>query len=225
MIRLGLQFALLVFVVCSYCGNDFVSLGRHSWRCKSRMMDNEPEISSASGHLNVEERAVIANSQELACSCGKNCKGMKGLKMHQRSCRTLHDLNDNLTAKLQEDILENEKESDVLSVDGQSNDIVENENVTNTEEIFVLKRGVKLPKSAIEWSLANEYFKAVLSNQPIRNEGLDSNIQQLNNVIFEYCRRTHGEVDRGDEIDLGNKYQLHTVKDLKREVKATQWQH
>jgi len=36
-------------------------------------------------------------------------------------------------------------------VDGQSNDILENENVTNTEEIVVLKCGVKLPKSTIEW--------------------------------------------------------------------------
>ena len=63
MICLGLQFVLSVFVVCSYCGNDFVSLGRHSWRCKSRMMDNEPEMSSTSGHLNVEDRAVIANTQ------------------------------------------------------------------------------------------------------------------------------------------------------------------
>ena len=107
----------------------------------------------------------------------------------------------------------------MLSVDGQSNDIFENENVTNTEEIVVLKREVKLPKSAIEWSLANEYFTAVLSHQPIKNEGLDSNIEQLNNVILEYCRRTHGEVDRGDDVDLSNKYKLHTVTDLKRELK------
>ena len=182
-------------------------------------MDNEPEISSTSGHLNVEERAATANSQEIACCCGKECKGMKGLKMHQRSCRTLHGLNDNLNAKLQEDILEHAKESDVLSVDGQSNDILENENVTNTEDIVVLKRGVKLPKSAIEWTLADEYFKAVLSNQPIRNEELDSNIEQLNDVIFEYCRRTHGEVDRGDDVNISNKHKLHTVKDLKREWK------
>ena len=77
---------------------------------------------------------------------------------------------------------------------------------------------MKLPKSAIERSLANDYFNAVLSNQPIRNEGLDSNIEQLNNVIFEYCRRTHGEVVRGDDVDL-NKYKLHTVKDLERELK------
>ena len=107
----------------------------------------------------------------------------------------------------------------MLSVDGQSNDIFENENVTNTEEIVVLTHGVKLPNSASEWSLANEYFKAVLSTQPIRNEGLDSNIEQLNNGILEYCRRIHGEVDKGDDIDLSNKYKLHTVKDLKKELK------
>jgi len=110
---------------------------------------------------------------------------MKGLKMHQRSCRTLHGLNDNLNAKLLEDILENTKESDVLSVDSQSIDILENENVTSTEKIVVLKRRVKVSKSAIEWSLDNEYFKVVISNQPIRNEGLDSNIKQRHFRILQ----------------------------------------
>ena len=78
--------------------------------------------------------------------------------------------------------MENTKESDVLSVNSQSIDIPKN--VINAEEIVVLKRGVKLPKSAMDWSLANKPFNVVLSNQPIRNEGLDSNIQLLNNVIF-----------------------------------------
>ena len=53
--------------------------------------------------------------------------------MHQCSCRTLHGLNDNLNAKLQEYVLENTRESDVPSVDSQSIDIPEN--VINTEEI------------------------------------------------------------------------------------------
>ena len=104
--------------------------------------------------------------------------------------------------------MENAKESDVLSVDSLSIDILENENVTNTEQIVVLRYGVKLPKSAIEWYLANKYVKVVLSNQPIRKEGLDSNIEKLYNFIFEYCRMTHGEVDRGDDLDLSNKYKL-----------------
>ena len=82
MIRLGLQLVLLVFVMCSYGCKDFPSLGRHSWRCKRRTMDNEPEISHKSRCLIVDERAVIANSQEISCYSGKKCKGMKGLKMH-----------------------------------------------------------------------------------------------------------------------------------------------
>ena len=142
---------------------------------------------------------------------------MKGLKTHQRSCRTLHGLNRNLNTKLQEDILESAKESDVFSMDSQSMDIPEN--AINCEEIVVLKRGVKLPKSAIDWSLANEQSKAVLSNQPIRNEGLDLNIERLNNAIFKYFRMTHGKVGRGDDGDLGNKYKLYTVRDIKRELK------
>ena len=55
-------------------------------------MDNEPDILHISGHLSVEERAVITNSQEIACRCDKKCKRMKGLKMHHRSCRKFSHL-------------------------------------------------------------------------------------------------------------------------------------
>ena len=120
--------------------------------------------------------------------CGKKCKGMKGLKTHQCSCRTLHGPNHNLNTKLLEDILESAKETDVFSMDSQSMDIPEN--AINYEEIIILKRRVKLPKSAMGWSLANEHSKAVPSTQPIRNEGLDLNIERLNNAIFKYCRMT-----------------------------------
>ena len=29
-----------VMVICSFCGDDFKSLGRHSWRCKKKMSFN-----------------------------------------------------------------------------------------------------------------------------------------------------------------------------------------
>ena len=41
----------------------------------------------------------------------------------------------------------------------------------------------------------------------------------MNNVIFEYCSMTCGEVDRGGDINLRNKYDTYTVKDLKKELK------
>ena len=74
-----------VFVACVYCGKDFQSLGRHIWRCKKKLNNmsepNEPE-----------KMAVQLDSEPVGeCNivkyvCGKECKGMKWLKMHQRRC-------------------------------------------------------------------------------------------------------------------------------------------
>ena len=102
----------------------------------------------------------------------------------------------------------------------------ENENLGNqtvilqeSEETVLLKRGVKLPKPCSVWSLANDHFKVVLSNYPIKTEDLNSNIERMNNVIFDYFSMTCGEVDRGGDINLRNKYDTYTVKDLTRELK------
>ena len=40
MIRTSLLRILSFFVVFSWCGEDFVSLGRHAWRCKSKLNRN-----------------------------------------------------------------------------------------------------------------------------------------------------------------------------------------
>ena len=41
----------------------------------------------------------------------------------------------------------------------------------------------------------------------------------MNNTIFEYFSITCGEVDRVGDINLRNKYDTYTVKDLKKELK------
>ena len=51
----------------------------------------------------------------------------------------------------------------------------------NNQSIPDLKRGIKLPKSNLQWSTANNYFKfALQTNQPISSQDLDSNIMVLN---------------------------------------------
>ena len=217
MVSVGLQLILIVFAICSFCGKDFVSLGRHSWRCKSRINTDDSDILQTSGHLPVEKRTIVENCAEITCCCGKSCKGVKGLKMHQRSCRVFNGLDENLTDMVREDILGSVKNEEIDA---------ENENLSTqtvilqeSEETVLLKRGVKLPKSCSDWSLANDHFKAVLSNYPIRKEDLNSNIERMNNVIFEYFSMTCGEVDRGGDINLRNKYDTYTVKDLKKELK------
>jgi predicted amidophosphoribosyltransferase len=47
MIRSSCIAMLLVCAVCSFCGKDFVTLGRHSWRCKQRVNQEEQSDSES----------------------------------------------------------------------------------------------------------------------------------------------------------------------------------
>ena len=125
MVIIGLQLILIVFAICSFCGKDFVSIGRHSWRCKSCINNGDSDILQRSGHLPVEKRTIVEYCAEITCCCGKSCKGVKGLQMHQHSCRVFNGLDENLTDMVQEDIPE--------SVNA------ENENVRNQKCYFARK--------------------------------------------------------------------------------------
>ena len=89
------------------------------------------------------------------CICGKKCKGLRGLKVHQRSCRAITSLN-----------------NDNIVIDNTEQDAIENHFVTknsNQDEFPSLKGGVKLPKSPEDWNLANLYFHSELSSINIKN--------------------------------------------------------
>ena len=89
---------LLVLVVCSFCGKDFKSLGRHVWRCKEQIKGNkEKDQDDALDDMDAETSpkslsSTSRNPPTVNCSCGKMCNGLKGLKMHQRSCRVIKGL-------------------------------------------------------------------------------------------------------------------------------------
>ena len=99
MFRYGFTSILLLFVICSFCGGEFKSLGRHAWRCKEKLRSNEngePAFRSYSKGLvtsiATENSKSVSNCSEIKCCCGKLCNGLRGLKMHQRSCRVIKDL-------------------------------------------------------------------------------------------------------------------------------------
>ena len=75
----GLFILLLAFAVFEFCGKDFESINWHKWGCKLTSNNTvNPEI--------INNR-LIANIEYISCSCGKQCKGLRGSKAHQRSCR------------------------------------------------------------------------------------------------------------------------------------------
>ena len=53
---------------------------------------NEPVIDSPT--------SVISKRVGVKCCCGKICKGARGLQMHQRSCKVISSLNDELLEDL-----------------------------------------------------------------------------------------------------------------------------
>ena len=81
---------LLTGVVCSFCNNDFVSLGRHAWHCEHRI--TQAECPSAGVDEDANESVTTDASSRVClvkCCCGRLCNGNGGLKMHQRSCRVV----------------------------------------------------------------------------------------------------------------------------------------
>ena len=103
MIRQSFIAVLLFLVICSYCGKEFTTLGRHVWRCKQRII--QPDETNDDDEANTVNQEHVTqppdNGLDVKCSCGKSCKGKRGLKMHQRSCRVIHGLNKELAADLQ----------------------------------------------------------------------------------------------------------------------------
>jgi len=220
MIRSRFILMLLVCAVCSFSGKDFVSLGRHSWRCKQRVhhaeQDNSAENNATRTPVMNSPNVVISSRNVVKCCCGKICKGARGLKMHQRSCRVVHELDAELQVDIEEQSgrdIENMPEMDESS---------ENEAPSEYGQEFPnLRKGIKLPKSDLQWSTANDYFKfALSSNQPITAQSLNANIKVLNNTVYEYFAQNFGFSNSFPNNSLVNKYKNYSIKDLKKALKT-----
>ena len=163
MVRYTFTTILLILVVCSFCGKEFKSLGRHVWRCKEKIKGNKEKYQDdATDDMDTETSpkslsSTSRNPPTINCSCRKMCNGLKGLKMQQRS----------------------EIQSTVEQiVEPDRNEIIE-DNVS-------IKTGVKLPKSLDHWRFANDYFRVTLPIAEIKISNLPSIINNINNVTYSY---------------------------------------
>ena len=106
-------------VICPHCNKDFKSLGRHIWRCKSKVEINTAQgittqpSGSVTNEIEVPQRSLANNggsvqptndpadireennedNDEYVCYCGRVCAGLRGLQAHKRACKYL-DLED-----------------------------------------------------------------------------------------------------------------------------------
>ena len=145
------------------------------------------------------------NSGSVKCCCGKVCKGIRGLKTHQRRCRVIVGLRGNLYEELVEEIASDE-------------DIVEKQ-PTDPGGVEI-KPGVRLPKSDNEWQIANDYFRAHLGGVKIDSQNIESVVENLNTEIYNYFKSTCGLVRNECHSDLRAKYDCYSVKELKTQLKS-----
>ena len=214
MIRSSFITMLWICVVWAFCGEDFVTVGRHSWRFKQRI--NQPErdpYDDATRQVPTMQspNVPILSRTVVKCCCGKICKGTRGLKMHQRSCQVLHGLNDEMRADLEEQMMNNND-------DTRESDNCDSDVTANSEECFPeVKKGVKLPKNDKEWLTANEYFKYALQfDDPIKSQDDNFKINHLTSTIYNYFADNYGYNETLPDKDMLIKYKEYTIKELKK---------
>ena len=83
------------FAICVFCHKDFKSLGRHQWRCRKKLNNQQEDtrqriysndsssIQLDNGNNEIEEanERILSSNSEISCVCGKVCKGNRDLKV------------------------------------------------------------------------------------------------------------------------------------------------
>ena len=195
MLRRSVLFLFAVMVICSFCGDDFKSLGRHSWRCKKKMnftngdnfngnqqsqQQSHSQVLLDSGNTNTS--LSPSNCHSVKCCCGKICKGIRGLKMHQRTCRVVKDLTEETFEFVEENL------TGSYNNDNYNEDL--SNNITNSNPD--VKLGVKLPKSDDQWNDANLFFMVSLPISGLHSSSVDDSIDLMNSTIYNYFYENFG---------------------------------
>ena len=128
-------------------------------------------------------RAIIAD---------KHCKGLRGLKSHQRSCRTVKVI------------------SKQQNINHSSNDAFDNYldpyPDDHLPELLEAKPGVNLPKSTEEWNIANAFFHANLPTDKIAMGNIDVLAKNFSSVVYIYFKENFGV--KNNSADSNKEYSL-----------------
>ena len=110
----------------------------------------------------------------IKCHCGKECKGNRGLRAHQRFCKIV-DMPE-LRELFNNELLTNIQPSTAETLEH------EHENLRFRGE-QPIKPGLKLPKTKEEWTRANDFFKAIFDHT-MSIVDIDEEIIGLQNSVY-----------------------------------------
>ena len=143
------------------------------------------------------------------CYCGKKCKGLRGLKAHQRSCDVL-DLPE-LRSLFQQPFIDELIEREIESSETIEEQIIDNSNLPNSEPL----KGLKLSKRKDEWENVNAYFKNNLI-MPENIHDIDKTAKEFQKSIYEFFAENYGTHDNSEKGELIPKYADHSKNELRK---------
>ena len=133
---------------------------------------------------------------------------MRGLKAHQRKCRFIKGLNDELY-------------STVDNANEQEEELPDNLEELILESMPDLKPGVKLPNTDAQWKEADLFFRAELPISEIDESSVNKCVLKMTNTIYDFFANNFGTMKRANVSDeeLHNRYANYTKQELKRALK------
>lgn len=216
---------------CEFCGQDFVVLGRHTWRCPARITGsahpahNSPvqgvPVTNFQGPIAAGVLPTQTDNGTLAielttCVCGRQCKGRRGLTSHQRTCRAFRDLvncqHGNINVNPNDDLNVNSSPREA------SQSSADNEQSSRPSE--KLLAGVKLPRTANEWYVSNTYFHSQFMDllQTERSIDPEADVIRFQESIYGYFSREYGTINVKSNVQFDEKYKSVSVKSLKKSL-------
>ena len=163
----------------------------------------------------VDEKDPTNIVETVKCCCGKSCKEVKGLKMHQRGCRIVEGLSEDQLG------FENSNFDASRSLD-------DNHEVDHVDSGFIdlgatvqTKPSVYLPKTDDQWAIANDFFKSIFVNIDLDSDIIDVNtvVKLMNDSIYNYFKENYGTVKTHVCKELILKYKEYSVHSLKKALK------
>ena len=225
---------------CQYCQKDFNVLGRHDWRCKSRVSSSKScegrqpaqpihenartAGDSLSSHTISTDQASTTTVSYFTCTCGRRCKGRRGLKSHQRCCTT-HQTLASITEDKTNDPMNESNTTTTTDINNDDNSIGNNHTPGSTNESVSnssCKPGLKLPKTPTQWKEANEFFHYAfldILDTNTKKDDLNIWVLSIQDRVYDYFASTYGNVNSTTQSDLYDKYNNTSINNMKRILK------
>ena len=134
------------------------------------------------------------------------CNGLRGSKMHQRSCHVIKDF--------EIETFEPQETSQLYNVTSQR------EHEIDLSAMPTIKPSIRLPSSYFDWKLANDFFDIVLPIADVNKSHINIEVSQMTSIIYDYFHSNFGPIENSILSHFVMKYRDYSNPMLKSSLNA-----